>query len=187
MTDECRVCDGRRWIRLPFRRDVSAVQFDPTPAQAVGDSSRQYDCPECVKKIRYECVGAMKAKRFMDPIMSPASEAWWRDNAARAMASRIGDMLITSGFIKFDTLPADDYHAEGIIATLRAVLPGDMVEFDQRVTSEAVEIADEVAEEAIKLIDNWNSYYCHPEILKSDARREIRDAARTVKKKRGKR
>lgn len=184
--ESCMVCQGRQWIRLPLYRSVSAVQpFDPDRTPVIEENSRQYDCPECVKKVRCERVGALKVKNLMEPHMTPAHEAWWREHATKFMTAMIADRLLESGFVKFEPIPADKFHAEGIMATVRAVMPKDMNPFDNRVTDEAIEIAEEVGEEAIRLIDNWNSYYCAAEILKQDARREVRDAVRTVKGKRG--
>lgn len=180
----CPVCQGSQRIRLPLWYDVS---WPPETDDTIREASRQYDCPECVHKVSYELVGKVKVKTWMeDSRMTPELKEWWRKDATRYLGRSIAEHLLADGFVKIETLPPDAYHGEGIMGTLNVVRPVAVQSFDERVAERSMEVADEVAEEAIRLIDNWGSYYGRENILKAEARREIRAAITNIKARRAK-
>ena len=183
MTDKgrCPVCQGSKRVRLELWH---AVSWPPETDDMIREVSRQYDCPECVPMVRCERVGAVKVKAFMeDGRMTPELKELWRKDATRYLGRSIAERLM-EGFVKIETLPPDAYHGEGIMATIRVVTPDAMQSFDERVAERQMEVADEVAEEARRLINNWGSYYEHDTISKSTAWREIGCAVRNVKARR---
>lgn len=187
MTDSlCPVCQGRRTIRVPLYFQLDVLQTADTIPEP-HESSRTYDCPECVKKAPFTRMGTMKLMSFMDGEQLPEkTKEWWRDNAAKTMGRMIAEKLIEDGFIQFETVPPDAYHAEGIRATIRAILPAHVATFEERVAERQMDVAAEVADEAQRLIDNWGSYFGAASINKDTANREIRCAVENIRKKREK-
>jgi hypothetical protein len=132
--------------------------------------------------VRCERIGAVKVKAFMeDGRMTPETKDWWRENAVRYIGRSISEKLLSDGLVKIETLPPDAYHGEGIVGTMHVVYPEVMQSFDERVAERQIEVADEVATEAIRLIENWGCFYSFRDISKEHARREIRAAVENVK------
>ena len=182
----CPVCSDRRRIRLPLMRVVSVVQPSSDMMPTIEETSREYDCPECVKKIKTERFEAVKLMSWMDGAMPEEQKVWWRENAVKLMGRMIAEKLLEDGMIEFKKIEPDVYHDEGIQGTIYVALPQHWEPIEERIAERQMVVADEVAAESKRLIDNWGSYFGHAEILKQDARREIDEAVRHVKNARAK-
>lgn len=184
----CPVCQGSKRICLPLRHQLTTADFDPEAAMRPVESSREYDCPECgPTRIKVEKFSAMKVLSLaeMDQ-MSEATKTWWRENVSKHMGRMIAERLIDDGMIEFTKLEPDAYHPEGMQARIYVATPKHWEPIEERIAARQMDVADEVATEAKRLIDNWGSYFGHAEILKCDARREIDDAIRHIKAARAK-
>lgn len=188
MTDYCPVCRGEKRIRLPLMHQLTTADFDPDAAMRPVESSREYDCPECgPTRIKVEKFSAMKVKTFMEADqMSEATKTWWRENVSKHMGRMIAERLIDDGMIEFTKLEPDAYHGDGMQASIYVATPKHWEPIEERIAARQMDVADEVANEASRRIENWGSYYTVHEIGKGTAQREIADAVRYVKAKRAK-
>ncbi len=184
--DYCPVCRGSKKIRVPLMHQLKVMESQAAEP-VLEDAWRDYDCPECVLRIKAERFKAGKYISFMDRDQtSPAAKEWWHKNAREHMARMIAEGLIKDGFIEFTDLPETPHYAGGVQASFYAALPKHWEPLEQRIAERQMEVADEVATEAKRLIDNWGSYYDWRSIHKSDARREINDAVRAIRARRAK-
>lgn len=182
---ECPVCRGRGSIHLPLHHDVSVHQLqDDMPIMV--ESSRLYDCPECVSKVPYRRIAACRVVALMDADMQPETKKWWKENAAKRMAADIARRLIDEGYVEFEEIPEQEFHRGGMSALIRVVAKKDVATFEQRVAARQMEIVDELALEAKSQIDNWGSYYGWEQISKAEAHRQIDDAVKAVRRRRAK-
>jgi hypothetical protein len=187
----CEVCEGRRSIRLPLRRMLSVAAFDPAayiPEAVVQASFKDYPCPECVQRVPYSKLQSIKCMTFVDEeqIRTPDAKKWWRENAEKILSRQITDGLLSKGLLKIRDLEPTPYHSRAVCATVCVVAPNDTIELEERIAERQMDVADEFAKEAKRLIDNWGSFYGQTDILKCDARREIDAAIRNVRDRREK-
>jgi hypothetical protein len=182
----CPVCRGSKKINLPLTHQLEIEESDHS---TMPEAFRTYDCPECGPlRIKTERFKAGKVMTFMDQdqMTTPAAKEWWYKAARETMGRMIAQKMIDEGFIEFERLEPDAYHGEGILASFYGALPKHTEPMEQRIAERQMEVAEEVAAEAKRLIHNWGSYYHWDTIRKDEAAREISAAVTNIKRLRGK-
>ncbi len=180
MKHDCDICGGPGKVRLPIRFRALAFSIDEEPKMV--DSSREYPCPECADVTRLERVQAAREETFAATYIK---EPGFLDHVRRGLAHQLAGHLLEHGYIKFERGPQDEQNMRfQMRGTVGVVRPGQLDNLEERIAERQVEVAQEVANEAVKQINNWGSHYGHSEILKRDANRMVGDAIKIVLDKR---
>ncbi len=179
---DCEICNGRGTIRLPIYRRVSALAFSTEAIQDIGESSREYPCPECSEAVPFARVGVVGSITAMD---TRIDDPKYIDHVKNEAAHALVEEIIKGGYIKIERGPEDTQELRREFrVTLGVVSQRQVATLEERVASRQIEIAQQVASEAEAQINNWGSYYGHPDILKQDATRMVRESIKTVLAKR---
>lgn len=103
----CDICGGSKRVRLPVHRklNVSAQFADLADEDKIAETSREYDCPQCVKKVEYRRVKAVKIVQRVDAI----DFGRYQNPLERGLSQQFGTYLMKEGLIKFgvEDDPAD--------------------------------------------------------------------------------
>lgn len=157
---DCPVCDGRRVIRLPYRRPVKVVHLPEDSWSPDEDPGyRIYDCPECVvDKVSFNRLQALNVQSMFDylKLYDPAP---FLDDFKHRAAHQMVDKLVESGHIRFEMIPADEFHGPGMKARLDVVHPDLLVSFEERVNERQMELATELYSQTLADVRNWGSHY----------------------------
>lgn len=105
---ECDICGGRGIVSLRvIQPPLSAVeQFDDcVMPEASQEASRPFDCPQCVKKVPYRRVKAVKIVQKVDA----QDFGKYQNPIERGLAQQFGTYMMREGLIKFgmEDDPAD--------------------------------------------------------------------------------
>lgn len=177
---DCDVCQGRGLVRLPIYRPlkVTAIDIAPEPVE----SSRQYPCPECGDAVSIGHVGALREESF---VASYINEPGFIEHVKEGLAHLLAGQLLKDGYIKFRRGPTDSQEMRfQMVATVGVVHPSKLDTLEQRIAERQDVVAREVANEAVRQIDNFGSYYGHADILKQTARHLIEESLQTILKRR---
>lgn len=176
MKPDCEICRGGRIVRLPVYRLMTSGPLDEVGP--MDETSRVYPCPECGDAVKQDRVAVLDAHTMVDSrIDDPAFHNYTR----RAAAHRLVDHLLEGDYIAFERGKPDARRLQyPIVATLGVVSKGQVATIEARATERGMQLAQAAADQAIREIDNWGSYYGHPDILKRDAARFIHAAVKWV-------
>lgn len=104
MTPRCNICEDTKRVRLPVHHDMEFVQT--AADEMIADTAwKEFDCPQCVKKVPYKRVRAMKVITEIDA----AEFGKFQNPIQRGLAARFGEYLMKQGLIKFGTDSVDDF------------------------------------------------------------------------------
>lgn len=159
----------------------AAIEPVSVPAASIENIYLRIPCPECAPrapetKVAILKVGAMVDSRAFDlyPQARPAAQ--------RHAAYLLIAQLEKRGYIRFREEPGDDPAFWGraeMTATLGVVSPTEVATIEACVEEALTPLAQQIADEAIKQIDNWGSVYDRHQISKTTAAQLIREAVRT--------
>lgn len=185
MADDCDICDGSGYIRLPVRPRVSAVTTESTDVQvSPSPSTRTYPCPQCANVVSDDHVKVLDYNMMVDALYM--SNQNYLPEMKRAAAHAMADRLAADGFVTYRISKDEDaFGKKRLRAELGVVSPAHVATLEARIAERQAEVATEVANEARRLIDNWGSYYGQTGLSKSDAYREIGEALKNVLRRRG--
>ena len=177
---DCEICCGRGTIRLPLYKRASAVAVNASVAME--ESSREYPCPECSETVPFARIGVLGAMQAMD---TRIDDPKYIEHVKRAAAHSLIEEAIKGGYVKIESGPPDSRQLrQEFRVSLGVVSQKQIATLEERVAARQIDIAQEVAAEAVAQIDNCGSYYGHVDILKRDAARMVRDSIKTILAKR---
>lgn len=181
----CRVCDGRRYVRLALSPYPSPIYAPDEPIELPTTVSfKDYPCPECSQKLddtKVMLVGARVTgrKEYLD-------QPRFKDHLAERIANMLGHQLLESRLIAFrepKQIMGSGYGFEDDIeinGTIGVVTTATIATMEQRIAERQLQVADRVAEAASVVIvstaahDGW--------IRASEANEAINKALKAVKK-----
>ena len=184
----CRACGGSGLIKLRLLPEFSAVT-DAPPINAFMSDHKDFPCPACSPSAPAERVGFVthEARVYIDYANRYPR---YIDSLRTRMAADLGRHMLEKGHIIF-TERMDDPDLEFgrppyriLDGKVGVITAGQVATMDERTAIHQERVAVEVVQEAVRLIDNWGSYYGWQEIRKDDARREIHKALQNVLDKR---
>lgn len=183
MSERCQVCRGERKVRLPLYRPVT-VSMDAT-ALKMAETYREYPCPECAPPAAVDKVRVLECHFQADTRYE--GQQGYREHIIGHGVTVLAHEIEKAGLVRIQHAPADSREMKrGYRLSVGVVSPNVVADLDAQ--REAAE--DKFAELAINLaaaeIQNWGSYYGHPEILKRDATRMLSDGLRLAKETRPK-
>lgn len=176
---ECCICGGSRLIRLPARAPVSVRYNADDDLTLPVNSVREYACPECSPKIDDTKVRIFAVEGKVDS--QTASDDRYRATVTRQCASALVDEILNAGLISA-TWGAEDTMRREVktTCTVGVVSPRTVATMEQRIAERQAEVAAKVADEAVRLIGQWGSYYGAERIDKAQAVDSVREAFKSV-------
>lgn len=182
---DCDVCCGRGEIRVPLYSRLTVAQASIMAADSIPDmtpTSRHYPCPECSDQVDFARVGVVSAIRSMD---SRINDAGYIQHCKEEAALQLMSEIVKAGYVKTETGPHDSWEMRNAFrVTVGVVSSKQVASFEERVARRQDDVANEVAREACRQINNWGSYYGHQTISKEAANNLVHDAIGTVRAKR---
>lgn len=184
MRSDCDICGGAGKIRLPVRSapDASAYRPRSIAIKHIGESSREYTCPECSEVADDNRVMILGTQEEFPAEV--AKEPAIMDSIRRGMVRPLADMLIRDGYVRFYDGPQSDY---GMRKSLRAyvgvVAVGAAKRIEDRINERQLEMAEKVIQEAADAVRNWGSHYTGRSgpINKDDAVRQMFEVLKMAK------
>lgn len=151
MRSECDICRGCRVIRLPVYRPLTVTYAKLDAPLELGESSREFPCPQCCETVKVGQVGAIREETFGASQLR--NDPGFIDHVKGWLVSAIGAQLLKSGYINFQSGPDSDFKFQ-MVATVGMVHPSKLDTLEQRIAERQAEVAKEVANEAARQIDN---------------------------------
>lgn len=187
MRKDCDICGGRGKIRLPVlsNPDASAYRQRSIAIQHVGESSREYTCPECSEVADDNRVMVAWSQQEYpahydrDPDFMRSLEI--------ATARHLADLMIKDGYVRFVEDPVrDDRMTKALRAYVGVVAVGAAKRIEDRISERQFDVANEVIANAAEQIRFWDSRYTGPEghINKGQAIGEMKAALMAAKQRR---
>lgn len=179
MLDQCDICRGSRYVRLPVWPTLAvAIQQDTSPI-SMGESSRSYPCPQCANIVSDDHVKALDYNMMVDTLYMADRE--YMPSMRRHAAHGMVDRLVEDGFITFRLSKEErDPGRKVLRAELGVVSPAHVATMESRIAERQDEVARSVAEEAIMQIYNWGSAYGHTGLSKHEAELSVKSALARV-------
>ncbi len=160
MKRDCEICRGAGLIRLPLYRHA-AVNYGQDGPVSIEESSRTYPCPECANTIPQERLAVLQSHTLVD---SRINDPRFAQHVKSGAAHMLVDELLKNGFITFARGPDDNGQmAYPMVATIGVVSPKHVANLEDRIAERQAIIATELADEAVKQISNWGSFYSGPD------------------------
>lgn len=184
MRNDCEICGGSGIVRLPVRQRLDV--YSKLSDKDVSLSIREYSCPECGGTIPQENVMICQVEDLINSEESKIPD--FMEYCQRNMALKLGDFLHKENLITFSKKKAEKEMSWRDMYLIRAKLgvisPRTVATFEQRVNQRQMTIAKAVANEAVKQIRNWNSYYDkgNGAIAKDMAIRQIYESLQKIDK-----
>lgn len=178
---DCDICGGSGSIRLPVRAKMSARYSDYNSSIEPTQSSRTYACPECGPSIDQERIALLYTKQDVSAHPSYMNDDRYHEAMLRDAAHCFVDMLLRDGYIKQERGSVDtDKMVYEIRSTLGVVSPSVVASMEARIAERQGEVAVEVANEAMRLINHWGSHYGTTTLSKVEACRFVQEAVRSI-------
>lgn len=153
MKQDCEICGGSGFIRLPVRQKLSVSKIQATTP------IRQYSCPECGDFIPQEKVSILQCEELADSRYANKDKNYL-DYIYENAAYKFVSLLHKEGLITYKHGQQNTMTWQfPIVAKLGVISPRTVATFEQRVNQQQALVARIVAEETAKQIRNWNSYY----------------------------
>lgn len=147
-TQPCEICRGSRIVRLPIYRPVSAQIQDMSAAVAMEATSRDYPCPECGGAVKEDRIAVLDAHAMGE---SRINDPEFHRHARRTAAHMLIDLLVEGDYIAYERGPIDSMHLRyPVIATLGVVSKGNVASIEARAIERGMQLAQAVADEAVK-------------------------------------
>lgn len=159
---DCGICGGSGIIRLPVRHRSRIGSYDYKTPEIL--PIRQYSCPECGDYIPNEKVLIVQAEDIANGAY--VTDIEYIRSIRNSIALKIGDFLFRENQIGFTETKLDEKEefnwgrgSYSIKGELGVISPRTVATFQQRVNQRQAYVARIVADEVVKQIRNWNSYY----------------------------
>jgi len=181
--NDCDICGGSGFIRLPVRQKISLRLEDNEPIEP-RVNIRQYICPECGDTCPYEKVEIVQAQDFIPcEYLEHGENSDFISYIHQSLAMRIADFIYKEGYITYTIDREEDYYtrAKKITAKCGVLSPRQLKTFEQKVRERQKYIASSLVNDAVKKINNWGSSYGDTTINKSYANRILYELLDKIK------
>jgi hypothetical protein len=186
VSKDCEICRGRRVIRLPVYRSVSAVQPDMASIEHIDDDSREFPCPACAPAVPEDCIAIVEAgaQVLVRSDADPRHEQAIKADLAHALVHH----LLSSGFIRFSRAPVPKFSAGYkslctevfLRAEIAVAAPKAIGSIEDRVRERLLVVGHKIVNEAEKRMAVWGSAYGSTTLQKEQATDAVRDAVLAV-------
>lgn len=150
--DKCIVCRGERRIRLPLFHQMTGRAFSADVDLSIGETSRDYPCPECGPQIGVERLMCFSSIGFAS---KEIDDPRYKERVRVNMVHEMINGLLERGAIKFDERPG--ISGIEIRATMTVAMDG-VETIEERTTAHQTIIADAACTDAVHAIEKWESY-----------------------------
>jgi hypothetical protein len=181
---DCDVCGGSGSIALPLRQKLAAFASGAGDIAPIRNTSRTYACPECGPSVDQQRIALLYTSQSVAAHETQMGDGRFRTAMLRDAAHAFVDLLLAGGYIKQSEGPLDkDRRQFEIRSELGVVSLSVVATLKARIAERQGEVAALVADEAVRLIDQWGSHYGHATLRKDEAARFVREALKTVTSK----
>ncbi|MEK1908157.1 MAG: hypothetical protein AAAB13_20485 [Pseudomonas sp.] len=156
MSNECVICRGDRFVRLPVYHPISA-RYDASAAISMKaeESYRTYPCPQCNEKTAAEeRVDIVYATEEFKRAPVPAGA---KQDVAHSLSRAIADHLLRKGLIEISEEKRGDDTL--FIAKCAVVNPRVATRIERRAVDMMKKFLGNVADRAAEHIAVWGSHY----------------------------
>lgn len=172
--ERCCICGGRQVIRLPVRRPVRHI-LPAEPSQPMGETSREYPCPECaptVDEARVVVFSAQQETRPWEMERLDADQAKeYAEHMRRSVVDDLAYALAKSDAVTIQTQRSVETGAVRVRAHVGVVSASHTQSMEERAKIAAERMCAGAAEAVVERM----RLHGHQVIHKDDAARLIRD------------